>query len=557
MINSSSKKGRLRKNLNFWNVVTVISIIILAIVLIYPFSSLFIKSFLDKTGESFTLKNYTKFFKLPYYFSTLKNSLIVCTLSTIFAVLVGLPMAYIMTRYNIYGKKWINLMIILSLLSPPFIGAYAWILMLGRNGFITKLFAKAGITIPPIYGLKGIVLVFTLKFFPYVYLYVSGALKSIDSSLEEAAENLGVSGIKKLTTVTFPLIFPTITAGALMVFMTSLADFGTPMLIGEGYKVLPVLIYDEFMSEIGGNVAMASTLSVIIVLCSLILLFVQKKIIAKKTYNMSALRPPKVKELSSGKRFFLSFICFLVAFVAMAQQLVVIFTSFLKTEGPIFLKEFSLDNYRIIGSRLSRNIFNTFYFSTVAIIIMIIAGMLLSYIIVRKRNKLSSLLDGLIMFPYVIPGAVLGITLLVSFNKGPIILSGTAAIMIISYVVRKLPYTIRSSTAILHQIDPSIEEASINLGVTPMKTFFKTTARLMAPGVFSGAILSWITTINELSSSIILYTGNTGTISVAIYTEVIRASFGTAAALASILALTTVISLLIFNKVSGSQDITL
>lgn len=557
MINSSSKKGRLRKNLNFWNVVTVISIIILAIVLIYPFSSLFIKSFLDKTGESFTLKNYTKFFKLPYYFSTLKNSLIVCTLSTIFAVLVGLPMAYIMTRYNVYGKKWINLMIILSLLSPPFIGAYAWILMLGRNGFITKLFAKAGITIPPIYGLKGIVLVFTLKFFPYVYLYVSGALKSIDSSLEEAAENLGVSGIKKLTTVTFPLIFPTITAGALMVFMTSLADFGTPMLIGEGYKVLPVLIYDEFMSEIGGNVAMASTLSVIIVLCSLILLSVQKKIIAKKTYNMSALRPPKVKELSSGKRFFLSFICFLVAFVAMAQQLVVIFTSFLKTEGPIFLKEFSLDNYRIIGSRLSRNIFNTFYFSTVAIIIMIIAGMLLSYIIVRKRNKLSSLLDGLIMFPYVIPGAVLGITLLVSFNKGPIILSGTAAIMIISYVVRKLPYTIRSSTAILHQIDPSIEEASINLGVTPMKTFFKTTARLMAPGVFSGAILSWITTINELSSSIILYTGNTGTISVAIYTEVIRASFGTAAALASILALTTVISLLIFNKVSGSQDITL
>lgn len=558
MISSSfNKKGKLKRKLNFWNVITILSIIILAIVLIYPFSSLFIKSFLDKTGESFTLKNYTKFFKLPYYFSTLKNSLIVCTLSTIFAVLVGLPMAYMMTRYNIHGKKWINLMIILSLLSPPFIGAYAWILMLGRNGFITKLFTKVGITIPPIYGLKGIVLVFTLKFFPYVYLYVSGALKSIDSSLEEAAENLGVSGIKKLTTVTFPLIFPTITAGALMVFMTSLADFGTPMLIGEGYKVLPVLIYDEFMSEIGGNVAMASTLSVIIVLCSLVLLFVQKKIIAKKTYNMSALRPPKVKELTPGKRFFVSFICFLVAFVAVAQQLVVVFTSFLKTQGPIFLKEFSLDNYRIIGSRLSRNIFNTFYFSTVAIIIMVIAGMLLSYIIVRRRNKLSSVLDGLIMFPYVIPGAVLGITLLVSFNKGPIILSGTAAIMIISYVVRKLPYTIRSSTAILHQIDPSIEEASINLGVTPMKTFFKTTARLMAPGVFSGAILSWITTINELSSSIILYTGSTGTISVAIYTEVIRASFGTAAALASILALTTIISLIIFNKVSGNQDITL
>ena len=188
---------------------------------------------------------------------------------------------------------------------------------------------------------------------------------------------------------------------------------------------------------------------------------------------------------------------------------------------------------------------------------MIIVGMLLSYVIVRKRTKITGILDMLIMFPYVIPGAVLGITLLVAFNQGPIILSGTAVIMILSYVIRKLPYTIRSSTAILYQIDPSIEEASINLGVSPMKTFFKTTARLMAPGIFSGATLSWITTINELSSSIILYTGRTATISVAIYTEVIRASFGTAAALASILTLTTVISILIFNKISGSQGVSL
>ena len=137
------------------------------------------------------------------------------------------------------------------------------------------------------------------------------------------------------------------------------------------------------------------------------------------------------------------------------------------------------------------------------------------------------------------------------------ILSGTAAIMIISYVIRKIPYTIRSSTAILYQIDPSIEEASINLGVPPMKTFFNTTAKLMAPGVFSGAILSWITTINELSSSIILYTGKTATISVAIYTEVIRASFGTASALASILTLATVISLIVFYHIPGTKGIEL
>ena len=162
-------------------------------------------------------------------------------------------------------------------------------------------------------------------------------------------------------------------------------------------------------------------------------------------------------------------------------------------------------------------------------------------------------MDLLIMFPFVIPGAVLGISLIVAFNKQPVILTGTAAIMIIAFIVRKLPYTVRSGSAFLQQMDVSVEEASISLGVSPMKTFFQVTARLMAPGILSGAILSWITCINELSSSVMLYGGKTSTISVAIYTEVVRNSFGTAAALASILTVSTVISLLIFLKVSKGK----
>jgi len=130
-------------------------------------------------------------------------------------------------------------------------------------------------------------------------------------------------------------------------------------------------------------------------------------------------------------------------------------------------------------------------------------------------------------------------------------------IMVVALVIRRLPYTIRSSVAILQQIPITIEEAAISLGASKMKTFFKVTAVMMAPGVFSGAILSWITTINELSSTVILYTGRTSTISVAVYTEVVRASFGTAAALASILTLTTIISIIVFNKVSGGRSISL
>ena len=175
---------------------------------------------------------------------------------------------------------------------------------------------------------------------------------------------------------------------------------------------------------------------------------------------------------------------------------------------------------------------------------------------VHFANPHRNLIDTLIMFPYVIPGSVLGIGLIVAFNRKPIILVGTAAIMIISYIIRKLPYTVRSGSAFLYQMDPFIEEASINLGVSPMKTFFTVTARMMLPGIMSGAVLSWITCINELSSSIMLYSGKTSTIAVAIYQEVVRMSDGTAAALATILTLTTIISLVIvFRATKGKVKI--
>ena len=253
------------------------------------------------------------------------------------------------------------------------------------------------------------------------------------------------------------------------------------------------------------------------------------------------------------KRFLISFPVMLVTFIGILPQIVVVVSSFIKSDFTGFQKGFSLDSYITIFNRLWTNIRNTYVFSTTAIIFIIILGMLISYIVVRQKGLAGQIMDLLIMFPFVIPGAVLGISLIVAFNKEPLILTGTAAIMIIAFVVRKLPYTVRSGSAFLQQMDPSVEEASISLGVSPMKTFFKVTARLMAPGILSGAILSWITCINELSSSVMLYGGKTSTISVAIYTEVVRNSYGTAAALASILTLTTVVSLLIFLKVSKGK----
>ena len=541
---------------DFWFFTKLFVILGMCLFIVYPFYTILTKSVFSNKVEGLTLYNFVRFFTKPYYYQTLLRSLLVCGITVVTTTLIGVPIAYVMTRYNVAGKQLLHIFIIMSLMSPPFIGAYSWIILMGRNGLVAKLFALFGLQAPTIYGREGIIFVFTLHLFPYIYLYTSGAMNSIDASLEEAAENLGMSKLKRIWTVTLPVILPSILAGCVMVFMTCLADFGTPMLLGEGYVVLPVLVYNEYMSESAVNPYMASALSVIIVSCSLLVLLFQKLVIDKRNYMMSSLRPPQETKLHGWKRAAVSIPIYIVVFLAFLPQIVVVCQSFVERSFSGMVKGINLNNYRAILSRLGTNIRNTYVFSLVAIVFIIVVGILVSYILVRKKGKVANVIDTLIMFPYVIPGSVLGIGLIVAFNRKPIVLVGTAAIMVISYIVRKLPYTVRSGTAFLYQMDPSVEEASVNLGVSPMKTFFTVTARMMLPGIMSGAVLSWITCINELSSSIMLYSGKTSTIAVAIYQEVTRMSDGTAAALATILTVTTVISLLIvFRATKGKVKI--
>ena len=538
---------------DFWFWVKFLVIASMCLFIVYPFYNIITKSIFSDKVEGVTLYNFIRFFSKPYYYQPLIRSLVVCSVTVLTSTLIGVPIAYVMTRYNVPGKTLVHILIIMSLMSPPFIGAYSWIILAGRNGIVAKMFTALGLEAPTIYGKGGIIFVFTMHLFPYVYLYTSGAMNSIDSSLEEAAENLGMSKLKRIWTVTLPVILPSILAGCVMVFMTCLADFGTPMLLGEGYTVLPVLVYNEYMSESATNPYMASALSVIIVSCSLLVLMFQKLVIDKRNYMMSSLRPPQETTLRGLRRFLVSLPIYLVVFVAFLPQIVVICQSFVERSFSGVVKGINLKNYQIISARLATNIRNTYVFSLIAIAFIIVVGILVSYILVRKKGKIATLIDTLVMFPYVIPGSVLGIGLIIAFNRKPMVLVGTASIMIISYVIRKLPYTVRSGTAFLYQMDPFIEEASINLGVSPLKTFFTVTARMMLPGIMSGAVISWITCINELSSSIMLYSGKTSTIAIAIYQEVMHMSDGPASALATILTVSSIVSLLIVFRLTKGK----
>lgn len=550
-------KNNNKFRLDIWGVITLCVIAIYVLFLIYPMANLIKQSVISSATGRFTMENFSKFFAKSYYFNTLINSFKVSISATVLSIAIGVPLAYLFSLYRIKGKALLNILIIVASMSAPFIGAYSWILLLGRSGVITTFFRHLGIAIPNIYGFGGIVLVMTLQLFPLVFLYARGAFKNIDNSLLEAANNLGCSGVRCFFKVVIPLIMPTLLAAGLLVFMRSFADFGTPMLIGEGYRTFPVVLYTEFINEVGGNDGFAAAIAVLAILVTTVVFLAQKYVSNRNSFSLNALHPMEEKEARGAAKVLTHTFAYLVVGIAILPQLYVSYTSFKNTAGQIFKPGYSLSSYASAFGKLGRSIQNTLMIPLCALIAIVLLAVLIAYLVVRRKNALTNAVDIISMIPYIVPGTVLGIALLTGFNKRPMLLSGTMFIMVAALIIRRLPYTIRSSVAVLQQIPLSIEEAAISLGASKMKSFFRVTVPMMTSGIVAGAILSWVTMISELSTAIILYTGRTKTLTVAIYTEVIRGNYGIAAALSTILTVLTVISLLIFNKVNGGKDLSL
>ena len=538
--------------------VTLVIFALFMVFVVYPLILVLYKSVIDPASGGVTFDNFTRFFTRRYYTNTLFNSFKVTVVATLVSATLGLLMAYITRSVRIRGSKALNIFIVVSYLSPPFIGAYAWIQLLGRNGLFTQLInLLPGMEFGGIYGFAGIVLVFSLQSFPLVYMYVSGALTNLDSSLNEAAESLGASSVQRVTGIILPLVLPTLLASSLLVFMRVFSDFGTPMLIGEGYRTFPVVLYNQFMGEVSNDDFFSAALCVIIMAITLVFFFLQRYVSRRHTYSMTALKPMTPKDVGRGRSTCCHIFVYLVTALALLPQLTVVVTSFMKESTPgMFTTQLTFDNYiNTIFTKNSKVVANTYLFGLAAICLVVVFGVMIAYLAVRKRSALTSTVDTLTMLPYIIPGSVLGISFLYAFSRPPLALSNTAAIIIISLAIRRMPYTIRSSTAIIGQISPSIEEAAISLGASELRSFGQITVPMMLPGVMAGAIMSWVTVISELSSSIILYRASTQTLTVSIYVEVIRNCFGNAAAYSTVLTVTSVVSLLLFFKLTGRRDI--
>ena len=513
----------------------------LGLFFLYPVLSVFGASVLDSTGTTFTWRNYGVVLASPFFLQALGNSLVVAAAATALAILLGVPFAFCVARLAVAGKSALLALAALPLVLPSFVSAYALVLMFGRAGIVTGALRAVGLPFESIYGLKGIIVAYTLTLYPYVVLPAVAAFKAIDASVEEAAQNLGAPRARTLRTVILPLALPSILAGGLLVFIEALENFGVPFVLAEDTPILAVEAFKLFVGETADNPASAGVLGVLLIACTLIALLAQRAVLARRRYATMARRPAPLLAVSPSLRRVAGIYCWALVAAALVPFAAVVVISFLAFKGPVLQYAFSLGNFAELFQRSYRPLANTLMLSLAAAAGATLIGVPIGYVIVRRRSRLSALLDAVATAPFAVAGTVLGIGLILAYGRGYLILTGTALIMIVAYVVRKLPFSVRAAGAILHQIDPSLEEASINLGVAPLPTFLRVTVPLMLGGIVGGSVLVFVTVASELSSTVVLYSGAWTTMTVAMFQALEGTSAGVAAAAATVLIIVTIL----------------
>jgi iron(III) transport system permease protein len=533
---------------SFRYAVTFGALALLAVFLLYPLALVLNGSLRVDGSGPMTLVNYSRVFTSTYYVKSIANSLMAAAFATLGATLIGVPLAFCLARVDLPGKTALFTLACLPLVLPSFVAAYALVLLFGHVGVITAALNAIGIPLGAIYGLPGIVIVFSLTLYPYVLMPAIAGFKAIDISVEEAARNLGGSRLYVFRTVLLPVIMPAVMAGALLVFIETLENFGVPSVLAEDRPFLAVDIFKLFAGEADSNPAAAGALSVLLIACTAAVLLIQRRYLNKRRFTTNARSAPPPLPLSPALRRVAAIFSWGMVLLSLFPFAAVLMISFLRFRGPVLSWELGLGNYATLLDGSYQPLYNTLILATITAAAAMILGAPIGYIVTRHRGRLSTALDMVGMVPFAVSGTVLGIGLIVAFNSGFLILTGGWLILVIAYVVRKLPFSIRSSSAIMHQIDPSLEEASINLGVSPLWTFLTLTVPLMASGLVGGMILVWITTASELSSTIVLYTSQWSTMTVRMFQALEGTGAGSAAAAASILIAFTAIPLLLLHR---------
>lgn len=532
---------------------TIIFLIVtLAIFIIFPLYSVLKVSFVENGG--FSLSAYKQILRDIDFRETLVNTLVLGVTVGVLSTAIGFLFAYADAYIRSHFKKLFKVVSILPIISPPFVLALSAIMLFGQFGLITR--QVFNITDANIYGFKGIVMVQTMTFFPVAYLLLIGLLKKIDPSLEEAARSMGASRWKTFTTVTLPLLLPGIANAFLLTFIEVVADFSNPMVIGGNFSTLATKIY---MQAIGNyDMSGGAAIAVILLTLSILLFILEKFWLEKKSYVTVTGKAAKERDLVTDKKIVwpIDIACLLITIFVLSLYILVPLGGFFKVMGIDYT--LTLDHFKYVFNIGLNPIKDTTLLSIYATPITGLLGMIIAFLIVRKKFIGRSFIEFTSLLAMAVPGTVLGLGYINAYNTKPLVLTGTAFIIVIAFIVRSLPVGVRSGVASLQQIDPAIEEAAQDLGANSTKVFTSVTLPLIKPAFFSGLVYTFVRSMTAVSAVVFLVTPKYQLLTASILSQVDNGRFGVASAYSTVLIVIVYIAIgfmyLMLNKFGGSKD---
>ncbi len=499
----------------FLNSTSLIIGIFLLLFLVVPIVQVFYVSFLDVNGD-FTLVNFSDFFKNQLFIESLYNSFYVAFFSVVLASGFALPLAYFTSRFNFRGSVIIQSLGFIPLIMPPFVGAVAMKLFFGTNGSVNLLLDQYfGFKIPFMEGLNGVIFVEAVHYFPFILINLITSLNNIDRSMEESAQSLGSKGFGLFKRIVLPLSMPGYIAGASLVFLKVFDDLGTPLLLDINNMLAPQAYLR--ISSIGINDPMGYVIAVILVVTSILAVWVAKIALGGKDYSMLQKGGGGMikREMKPRQKITAYSVVGLILFLVLSPHIALTLLSF----GTIWSfsvvpDAYTLSHYKSIIFDNSIFIKNTMLYCTIAAFIDIVLAFFISYIVLRTKIKGRHLLDYIAMSAIAIPGLVLGIGYLRTFNAftNPLDDKPLASwwfMIVLILAVRRLPYALRAANAALMQISKFLEESAESLGAKKITIFRKVLVPLMTGGLLAGFITSFSTATVELSATIMLVSTET------------------------------------------------
>jgi len=530
-----------------------VAIIGLIVFVIWPLAQVFIEGF--RAGQNvtgFSLVQFETLFAMPMVANATRNTMIIGVTTAVLATLIGTLIAYTLTLTDVPGKRWLRILTIIPLVSPPFAVSFAFILLFGRRGVIT--YDLLHITQYDIYGPHGIVLVQLISDIPLVILILSAVFASISRDLEEAAEDLGGRPLFILRTVTFPLVMPAILTAILLTFISSISDFGNPMLIGGGFQVLATQAFIQLIELF--DLQLGAALSMILIIPALAAFLVQHLIVSRRSYVTvtSGARTGHVRRLPGWITWPLfGLTIFLAAFNLLLYSSIFV-GALVRTWGFDFTPTLENLNGLINAMPMLRN---SLIVSVGAGLLGGITGLLVAWLVTRQNYPGRGALDFTATIMYAIPGTVVGIGYIIAFNASPYFWTGTFFIIIVAYAYRRLPVGLRTGVAANKQLDPTLEEASLDLGASRARTFAQITFPLLNRAFFAGVIYIFIRSMTDLSSAVFLNSGRTQLFTVRMFRVMTTGTPSEAAAFAALLIVIILLALGILSKVSGKSFVDL